>query len=151
MTDRDPALATPQTFGDAAVDGLVAGVLAGLAMAVYLAVIGLARGEALGLTFGRFDTGAARSPLTGALVHLAVAGVYGVVYGLGRGLLNRSRGLGSVPGWLTGAAFGLAIWAVAHVLILPGTQSPLRELSPLVFLPAHLVYGVPLGMVFARR
>ena len=44
-----------QTAGDAAVDGLLAGAAAGIAMAVYLVVAGLLAGEGPASVFARFD------------------------------------------------------------------------------------------------
>ena len=151
MTDTNRAGSRANTFGDAAVDGLLAGGAAGIMMAAYLVAAGLVRSEALPSIFGSFDPGPARSPLTGALVHLAVAGVYGLLYGLGRYLWNQSRRLGRLPGWLTGTAYGLLIWTVAQTVLLPGTRSPLQQLMPLVFLLGHVVYGLGVGTLFARR
>ena len=44
-----------QTAGDAAVDGLLAGAAAGIAMAVYLVVAGLLAGEGPASVLARFD------------------------------------------------------------------------------------------------
>jgi hypothetical protein len=151
MTDSRRTGSQANTFGDAAVDGLLAGGAAGILMAVYLAVAGLVSGDALASLFGRFDPGPSRSALTGILVHLAVAGVYGVVYGLGRRLADKSRRLARWPGWLTGPVYGLLVWIAAESVLLPGTGSPLQQLAPLVFLVAHLLYGLALGVMYARR
>ena len=118
MADTNQVDSRTGTFGDAAVDGLLVGGAAGILMAIYLVAAGLVRGDApiaaIVVILGRFDPGPARAALTGALVHLAVAGVYGLVYGLGRHLWNHSQRLGRAPGWLTGTAYGLLIWVVAQ-------------------------------------
>ena len=137
------------TLGDAAVDGLLAGGGAGLLMAAYLIVVGLAMGETVGVVLGRFDPGQGGAPLVGALAHLATAGVYGVIFGLlGRFVPRGWRG--RVPGWLAGLVYGLALFAVALAL-LPAVASPLQEIPRLHFAVAHVIYGLTLGFLFHRK
>lgn len=71
-----------KTIGDVAVDGLLAGMAAGLAMAGVVLVAGLLGGSGAAETLGRFDPGSDGSPVVGALLHLAVSGLYGVVFAL---------------------------------------------------------------------
>ena len=130
------------TAGDAAVDGLLSGIVAGVVMAVYLVVVGLVMGEGPGIVLSRFDPGEAPSPLTGALMHLAVAGVYCVAFGpIARWIGRRA----TLPGWLIGLVYGLGVLLIAEVILLPGTNSPLREIPVLHFGVAHVVYGLTLG------
>ena len=137
------------TLGDAAVDGLLAGGGAGLLMAAYLIVAGLVMGEGIGTMLGRFDPGQGGAPLVGALAHLATAGVYGVIFGLlGRFVPRGWRG--RVPGWLAGLVYGLALFAVALVL-LPAVASPLQEIPRLHFAVAHVIYGLTLGFLIHRK
>ena len=137
------------TLGDAAVDGLLAGGGAGVLMAAYLIVAGLVMGETVGVVLGRFDPGQGGAPLVGALAHLATAGVYGVIFGLlGRFVPRGWRG--RVPGWLAGLVYGLALFAVALVL-LPAVASPLQEIPRLHFAVAHVIYGLTLGFLFHRK
>ncbi len=71
------------TIGDVAVNGLLGGILAGAAMLVYLLVaLGLG-GESLSTVLLRFGPAdGAASPLFGAVDHLAVSGIYGMVFAL---------------------------------------------------------------------
>ena len=137
------------TLGDAAVDGLLAGGGAGLLMAAYLIVAGLAMGETVGVVLGRFDPGQGGAPLVGALAHLATAGVYGVIFGLLRRFVPRGW-RGRVPGWLAGLVYGLALFAVALVL-LPAVASPLQEIPRLHFAVAHVIYGLTFGFLIHRK
>ena len=137
------------TLGDAAVDGLLAGGGAGVLMAAYLIVAGLVMGETVGVVLGRFDPGQGGAPLVGALAHLATAGVYGVIFGLLARFVPRGW-QGRVPGWLAGLVYGLALFAVALVL-LPAVASPLQEIPRLHFAVAHVIYGLTLGFLIHRK
>ena len=88
-----------RTAGDAAVDGLLAGAAAGVAMATYLVVIGLVAGEEPTVVLARFDpSGAgAAAPLIGGVMHLAVSAVYGLLFGLIYRLTGRGRLAGRRP------------------------------------------------------
>ncbi|MEI2689109.1 MAG: hypothetical protein V9H69_05095 [Anaerolineae bacterium] len=68
--------------GDAAVAGLLYGLVAGLAMAAFLVLAGLTQGQTPASVLGVFTISGEPNVLTGLLGHLAVAGVYGLVWGL---------------------------------------------------------------------
>ena len=137
------------TFGDAAVDGLLAGALAGALMAAYLVVAGLMQGEAMGAMLARFDPRPDASPVVGLFTHLAVASVYGALFGLGwRGL---ARVWPRSLAWLAGLTYGLILLGLAQALFLPGAASALRVIPPLHFAIAHGVYGLALGFGVAQR
>jgi len=140
------AVAKDLTMGDAAVDGLLAGLGAGIVLAIYLVVAGAIGGDSPAVVLSRFDPNATASPLTGALMHLAVASVYGMVFGIGYRFVRRSR----LPGWLIGLAYGLALVALAEGVILPGANSPLRAIPVWSFGLAHLFYGATLGYMIER-
>src|SRR5512139_3270134 len=70
------------SFSEAAVEGLFGGALAGLAMAIYLSVTALLRGEDLVSLFNYFVPSQTSAPLAGLLVHLAVSGIYGILFGI---------------------------------------------------------------------
>jgi hypothetical protein len=149
MTQANEVTERTRTIGDAAVDGLFYGGVAGAAMAAYLAVAGLAAGEPLGAALGRFDPGGAGSPVTGALAHLAVAGVYGALYAIARRWIMRLWA--RLPGWLLGLAFGVLLLAVANGVFLPLTDSALTGIPAAHFFVAHLLYGLALGALAGRR
>lgn len=150
MTDSKRLTLKKTTNGDAAVDGLFSGVVAGLLMAAYLALIGLARGEGPGLVLGRFDPGEGASPLTGILAHLAVAGVYGILFAMMRRLISRWR---RPPAWLAGLLYGIALLVLAKTVSLrvAGVNWPLLEIPGLHFALAHGVYGLTLGFLLGRQ
>lgn len=137
------------TLSDAAVDGLLAGGAAGVAMALYLLIAVWIGGVGPVETLGRFDPAGSGSPVAGALAHLAVAAVYGALFGGLRRFIPFRRDDWRL-GALCGLAFGLALWAVAVGVLLP-LGSPLRAIAPVHFAAAHGVYGVVLGFSTSRH
>lgn len=134
-------------LGDAAVDGLIQGLLAGGAMALYLIGVTLLAGGDVGVLLARFDAGEASSPLRGALLHLAVSGVYGMLFGLiDRGLRARIR----LPGVWLGILYAAVLFVIAEAVLLPGAQSPLLAIPWVHFAVAHAIYGLTLGALSAR-
>jgi hypothetical protein len=135
------------------VDGLLAGVGAGLLMAVYVTASGLLAGQPLTAVLAQFDPSPDPSPVTGVLAHLAVAGVYGVIFALGWTALRRLWPVG--PGWLAGLVYGILLWGVALLLLrLPGGATPegwLVGVAPLHLAVAHVLYGLVLGWLLGRR
>jgi hypothetical protein len=76
------------------------------------------------------------------LIHLSIGAASGVIY---RGLFARRRG-----GLLSGAVFGVAVWAVGYELVIPalGVLPPAHRDQPgrtAALLQAHLIYGAALG------
>ena len=140
-----------RSIGDAVVDGLLSGLLAGAVMGVFLVVVGLLNGASLGQTLGRFDPAGGGSPVAGALMHLAVSGLYGVGLALILRLLAGRRGQWRRHGWLLGLAYGLVVWFVAQFALLPGLGIALAEIPLAQFIPAHLLYGAMLGYVLGRH
>ncbi len=138
-----------RTWGDAAVDGLLAGVAAGLVMAAYVLVVGLLAGRTWQAILAQFDPGLSPLPLTGALTHLAVAGVYGALFGVAwRALL---RAWPRLPAMAAGLAFGLALWALAALVTSSRPSGEWLRALPAVHLAvAHLLYGSLLGVTLQR-
>lgn len=135
-------------LGDTAVDGLLSGTVAGLAMAATLAIAGLIAGESLTLILSRFSTKNAEvSLLASVLGHLAASAIYGTIFGLIWHQLSKhvSR-LGTV---VIGIVYSLLLFAAATLVVLPSVQSPMLDI-PVQFGLAHLVYGLTLGALFAR-
>jgi hypothetical protein len=135
-------------LSDAAVDGLLAGAGAGILMGAYLIAAAGAAGESWRALLSGFDSNPVASPWTGALLHLAVAGVYGIVFGLARRLSPRRWQ--RVPGWFAGLIYGWALVLFAWTVLLPGAASPLLEMSFLRLAGAHAVYGLFLGILMDR-
>ena len=117
-----------KTMGDTAVDGLLAGILAGLGMAVYLVLAGLLTGIAPAMMLGRFDPKQAGNWLTGSVVHLAMSGVSGIIFALLFWGLMRLRPSLARWGWLLGLAYGLVLWALARGIMLPNVGSHILQI-----------------------
>lgn len=135
---------TKRTWGDAAVDGLLGGVAAGVAMAVYLLVVGVLAGHTWQAVLAQFDPGLTPLPLTGGLTHLAVAGVYGALFGIIWRPLHQAWP--RLPATVVGLGYGLALWVLA-VLVTSSRASGewLRVLPAAHLAVAHLLYGLILG------
>lgn len=137
--------------GDAAVDGLLSGVAAGFVMGLYLVVVGLIGGENVTAMLQRFDSTGTESALTGLLLHLAVAAVYGALFAVGYRLLGqllpvvRSNRIGRWT-WLPGLLYGLVLWLMASGLLLPATDSALREIAAV-----HFAIGLPVSRLVDVR
>lgn len=139
--------------GDAAVEGLFSGMLAGIVMAGYLIAAGLWLGEMPGEVLARFAPEGAPAALPGFLMHLAVSGVYGLLFGL-ICQITAQRWKWAPPAWqagIAGGVFGLALFFFAQTVILPGTSSALSEFVPVHFALAHLIYGASLGAIMNRN
>lgn len=139
-------------MGDAAVEGLLNGILAGIAMAVWIVAVEWLNGIAPQNALGYFDPGDNASPLIGLILHLAVAGVYGVVFGILTALVLRIRNAPPKRWWgpVLGALYGVLIFGVATSIILPQTGSELLLLPLWALTVAHLIYGIGLGTLQLR-
>ncbi len=135
-----------ESWGDTAVSGLLAGIVAGVVMAAFLAAAGFAGGESVAQVLAHFGTAEGASPVAGLLTHLAVSGIYGIVWGY---LSRIVRRLLPAPAWLMGLAYGLLLFLVAQGVFLAG-PTLLIGVSTLQFLIAHGIYGLALGLQ-ARR
>lgn len=146
MNTVNPARERTASAGDAAVGGLLHGLAAGLAMAAFLVLAGLAQGQTPASVLGVFTISGEPNVLAGLLGHLAVAGVYGLVWGVAwRALGPRLR----LPAILAGLFYGLLLWGVSQVLLRSiGTQ--LSLLAPWALLGGHLVYGLVVGLLSRR-
>lgn len=139
-----------KTVGDLAVDGLLMGMAAALAMGGALLLLQLLDGVGPAALLGRFDPANDGSAVAGGLMFLAVAGLYGVVYAVVYRLLPSSWMTGRRFSWLIGALYGLGLWVAAQYIFLPGFNSALEAVPSSHFAAAHLVYGVALGYLWGR-
>ncbi|OGO40880.1 MAG: hypothetical protein A2W36_02290 [Chloroflexi bacterium RBG_16_58_14] len=153
MADTTKIARKEVSFSEAIVDGLYAGVLAGLVMAALLALMALLRSESLGALFTRFDPTPAAAPLKGFLLHLAVSGVYGIIYGLIWFLVSISPRTAPRT-WqavLLGAVYAAGLFFLGWMILLPASGSSLRQLPWWDLGLAHLAYGAALGYLVYRR
>ena len=138
--------------GDAAVEGLLNGILAGLAMGAWIVAVEWFNGIPPRTALGYFDPGENGSALTGLILHLAVAGVYGLVFGIVTAVLLRLTRAAPKKWWgpVLGALYGLLIFGIAQAVVLPQTASELRALPLWTMFVAHLIYGLALGTMQLR-
>jgi hypothetical protein len=136
--------------GDAAVDGLLAGTGAGMAMAATLVAGGLLAGEGPAAVLARFDPSGTASPLTGTLMHLAVSAVYGLLFGVLLRLIARGRPVRRRIAVLAGLVFGLVLLLLAQALLATPSGAALRMIPASHFTIAHLIYGGVLGGLAGR-
>ena len=115
-------------------------------MLVFLLASGLLAGEAPGLILSRFSIQTPANPIQGAFVHLAVSATYGMIFGMIWSLAGRR-----FSSWAVALLFAMAIYLLARFVILPANGSQLREIAPLPFALAHLVYGLVLGLWFRGK
>lgn len=152
MTERTSwSLPQKRTIGDTAVDGLLAGMAAGLAMGVFLLALGLAGGVGPAETLGHFDPAESGSAVVGALLHLAVSGLYGVAFAVLWRLLGARWAGGRRYAPLIGLAYGLALWLPARFVLLPNMGSGLMAIAPWQFALAHALYGAVLGAIIGQH
>lgn len=153
MTGTNHIVNREISASDAAIDGLLSGVVGGLVMAAYLALAMLVAGVSPLATLALFAPDPDSGPLMGALAHLAVSGIYGVLFGVGYAALLRRRDY-NPPTWLhavIGGLYGLLLLLAAWTLILPATGSQLQQIPLVQLTIGHLLYGLVLGWLVYRR
>ena len=151
MSDAAERVMREKKGGDTAVDGLIAGILAGLGMVVYLIFVGLLSGIPAAVMLGRFDPGLDGRWLSGMLAHLAVSGVYGVIFALLFSVVVRLQGPLQRFGWLIGLVYGLLLLALARGVLLPMAGSALLEIATVHWVIAHAVYGLLVGFEVGQK
>lgn len=151
MTEsKNYTLGRQKSAGDVAVDGLLAGLLAGALMAALLVLAEFFAGTGVTETLGRFDPSGSGAPMAGVLFHLAVSGIYGVVFALVFRFLARRRPRLLRHGWLIGGAYGVLLWAAARFVFVSSFNNSLAETAALLFLLAHILFGLVLGLLLTR-
>ena len=146
-------LSTQQTMsmGETAVDGLLAGLVGGGVMALFLLTAGWLAGAPPLTTLAYFDPAQTGSWLTGLLAHLAVAAIYGVGFGLLIGVVGRLRSSALRGLWLWGMGYGLALWLLGLGVVLTAVGAPLAQIPAWQFALAHVVYGGVLGFWLGKH
>jgi uncharacterized membrane protein YagU involved in acid resistance len=127
--------------------GLVAGLVATLVMTVLMMPMmkkgpGMSQFIAARLKGG--DPTDKGSMMGGLVLHLVYGTVMGGIYALGSSALN----LVIVNHIVNGFLFGLLLFIIAAVIVMPVSKAPVKEMPKSmmgVFLGLHLVYGLVLG------
>ncbi len=150
ISAKDRSRAKDKKAMDVAIDGFIGGILAGLAMGLVLVVGEWILGITPGTVLGRFSPADSSQPMTGALVHIAVSSIYGLVFGLliypVRKIIRRN-----LPVWAFGLIYGGILFLLAQSVFLSGIDSSLRAIPAWLFLLGHLVYGGLLGWWVGRN
>jgi hypothetical protein len=134
-----------------AVDGLLYGLVGGIAMLVSLLAFALLSGDLPGALLVRFSAGNSTSPIQGLLSHLAVSAIYGLLFGALVWPVLRHISSASWVGWLGGLAYAVLLLLLAQIAILPGVNSPLAQLPFWQWALGHGIYGLVLGGLFSRK
>jgi hypothetical protein len=150
MSDSQPLMRARSSIGDVAVDGLLNGVAAGVVMAIYLMISGVLTGAGLAATLSVFDLGQGASPVRGALIHLAVAAIYGMVFSLIYRLIERSRPIGRGGTMIMGVTYSLGLWLITQIAFASGVNVALSSLPAVHLAAAHALFGLTLGWLIGR-
>lgn len=134
------------SMGETAVDGLLAGLVGGAAMALFLAAAGWLAGAPPAATLAYFDPAQPGRWLNGLLAHMAVAAIYGLGFGLLLGVVGRIRPSLAQRTWLWGMGYGLVLWLLGLGMVLTAVGAPLAQIPAWEFAMAHLLYGLMLGL-----
>jgi len=135
-----------KAMGDTAVDGLIAGLVAGTVMMLVLTIGGIPGQTPPLQIVGYFDPAQGGSWLTGLLAHLAVSAIYGVVFALLLEGAARIRPVFRQRGWAWGAGYGLVLYALARGVLLTAVDFPLVQIATWNLILDHIVYGLVLGV-----
>lgn len=141
------------SVGDAAVEGLVYGIAAGVAMLAFILLVEWWVGVAPAAVLSYFDAGGNASALAGLFTHVAVSGIYGVGFGIAAMMVGRMAGARmSLSLWLAlGILLGALLFAIAEWIVLPRTNSLLREMPTWALATAHFLYGLVLAWLMGRH
>lgn len=151
MDKYDQIIKNKNSVSNLAVDGLIYGLASGVAMYLTLAAFALLSGEPPEALLERFSAGGLTTPVQGLLSHLAVSAIYGVVFGAFIWPFLRRVPSRIIAGWLGGLVYAAFLLLLAHIAILPVTNSPLGEVLTWQLALGHTVYGVVLGTLFSKR
>jgi hypothetical protein len=138
-------------IGNLAVDGVLYGLLGGIGMFTFMAVIALLSGESLAILLARFSPDGYTAPIRGLFSHLAVSAIYGTLFGvLAWPLLTRFLPK-IVSAWLGSLLFTGLLFLLSEFAVLPITKSPMNQVPSWQWALGHVVYGLVLGGMFYRK
>ncbi len=139
-----------KTVGDVAVDGLLSGVVAGVAAALYLVTIGLFSGETFHSILGRFDPQQTGNAILGIFVHLGMSAVYGGLFAVLYRPIRRRMPTSPVLNLVIGLIYGIILMLVAELVFNSGIESALDELSKIQFALFHIIFGLVLVVMIEK-
>jgi len=138
-------------FGDTAVDGLICGIWAGIAMAGFIVIAGWLAGDSLSTSVSRFSIHPNTTPWMTVITHLAISAVYGLFFALIVLALSRLVRPSIWINLLTGVVYGFTLWIVANSILLSVFSSSLNEIPGLTLMIGHLIYGLVLGFSMSSK
>lgn len=147
--DKSMMVNTNRGWGDVAVDGLWPGIVGGVLMLVYLAAVGLLRGDSPAAVLAYFLPDDNLPVIAGLGVHLATSAVYGAIFSVLLGVVGRFRPR-SLPYWGAGLVFGILLGLGAWLVVIPGGMLGLGAVPTRHLLVAHGLYGLGMGWVLGR-
>ena len=155
MANQIHVTTSPRTMGETAVDGLLHGLAAGVAMFVYLLIVSLLMGESVTTLLSHFADSAltpqaGNTPFFGIIFHLGMSATYGVLFGVVWKPLARRAGT-IYARLIAGVIYAVALALLALLVLLPVAQSSLLLIPPLHFVIAHVAYGLVLGYLAQNR
>lgn len=139
-----------KTVGDVAVDGLLSGVVAGVAAALYLVIIGLFSGETFHSTLGRFDPQQTGNAILGIFVHLGMSAVYGGLFAVLYRPIRRRMPTSPVLNLIIGLIYGIILMLVAELVFNSGIESALDDISKIQFALFHIIFGLVLVVMIEK-
>jgi hypothetical protein len=139
-----------KTVGDVAVDGLLSGVVAGVAAALYLVIIGLFSGETFHSILGRFDPQQTGNAILGIFVHLGMSAVYGGLFAVLYRPIRHRMPTSPVLNLVIGLIYGIILMLVAELVFNSGIESALDELSKIQFALFHIIFGLVLVVMIEK-
>lgn len=149
--DRSTPDSTTRTWvTQGALGGLIAGIVMAMVAMLYTLVAQgdlLAPLEQMGATFFPASSGSALSMLAGAMLHMMMSVLLGIVFAF----LVRGRAAGRLQLVVAGMAFILVEWAVARFIVLPIVDAPLvATFGASGGIIAHLMFGVVIATWLAH-
>lgn len=139
-----------KTVGDVAVDGLLSGVVAGVAAALYLVIIGLFSGETFHSILGRFDPQQTGNAILGIFVHLGMSAVYGGLFAVLYRPIRRRMPTSPVLNLVIGLIYGIILMLVAELVFNSGIESALDDISKIQFALFHIIFGLVLVVMIEK-
>lgn len=154
-TNRGSNQATSKAVvGGGVIAGLISGFFMILVAMIYTAIIDAGFWTPLNLIAATWYgpeavQGGAWVGITGAITHLVVASIWGVVFA---SLTPRIQSAGKAFGW--GLLYGIAVWAVMSFIFLPLVNPTMSQATANMsgwWFFFHLVYGGSLGLTPAAE
>jgi hypothetical protein len=133
--------------------GVIAGLIAGVAMAMFAMLVTAFGGQGLLAPpqmiaepfVGPFHPGALNvgAFVVGLIVHMMFSAVYGIVFGL----IWQGIARGGIVALVGGMVYGLVLWAVMGYVVAPLVGSHIAQEIPTgAWIVAHLMFGLVLGL-----